>query len=59
MGTEGFGRDVFTLWCLGIPNTFKIGLLAGGVGVAIGALVGLFSGYYKGFWIRSSAALPT
>ena len=48
MGTEGFGRDVFTLMVLGIPNTFKIGLLAGGVGVAIGALIGLFSGYYKG-----------
>ena len=49
LGTEGFGRDVFTLMVLGIPNTFKIGLLAGGVGVAIGTLIGLFSGYYKGF----------
>ena len=48
LGTEGFGRDVFTLMVLGIPNTFKIGLLAGGVGVAIGSLIGLFSGYYKG-----------
>ena len=49
MGTEGFGRDVFTLIVLGVPNTFKIGLLAGGVGVVIGALIGLFAGYYKGF----------
>jgi peptide/nickel transport system permease protein len=49
LGTEGFGRDVFTLMVLGIPNTFKIGLVAGGVGVAIGALIGLFSGYYRGF----------
>lgn len=48
LGTEGFGRDVFTLMVLGIPNTFKIGFLAGGVGVAIGALIGLISGYYKG-----------
>lgn len=49
MGTEGFGRDVFTLVLLGIPNTFKIGLVAGGVGVVIGALIGLFSGYYRGY----------
>lgn len=47
-GTEGFGRDVFTLMVLGIPNTFKIGLLAGGVGVAIGVVIGLLAGYYKG-----------
>jgi peptide/nickel transport system permease protein len=49
LGTEGFGRDVFTLMVLGIPNTFKIGILAGGVGVLIGALMGLLAGYYKGY----------
>jgi peptide/nickel transport system permease protein len=49
LGTEGFGRDIFTLMVLGIPNTFKIGLLAGGVGVAIGVVIGLLAGYYKGF----------
>jgi len=47
-GTEGFGRDVFTLMVLGIPNTYKIGLLAGGVGIAIGVIIGLLAGYYKG-----------
>jgi peptide/nickel transport system permease protein len=49
LGSEGFGRDVFTLMVLGIPNTFKIGLLAGGVGVAIGTVVGLVAGYRKDF----------
>jgi peptide/nickel transport system permease protein len=49
LGTEGFGRDVYTLMVLGIPNTFKIGILAGGVGVAIGALIGLLAGYRKDF----------
>ncbi len=48
LGTEGFGRNVFTLMVLGIPNTFKIGLLAGGVGVLIGVVIGLLAGYYKG-----------
>jgi peptide/nickel transport system permease protein len=47
LGSEGFGRDVFTLMVLGIPNTFKIGLLAGGVGMIIGALIGLLAGYRK------------
>lgn len=49
LGTEGFGRDIFTLMVLGIPNTFKVGILAGGVGVAIGALIGLLAGYYRGY----------
>jgi peptide/nickel transport system permease protein len=58
LGTEGFGRDIFTLMVLGIPNTFKIGFLAGGVGVAIGAFIGLLAGYRKDFLdtIFSSAA---
>src|SRR5437899_329435 len=29
-------------------NTFKIGFLAGAVGVFIGAVIGLFAGYYRG-----------
>ena len=49
LGTEGFGRDMFTLMVIGIPNTFKIGLLAGSVGVALGAIIGLLAGYFKGY----------
>lgn len=49
LGSEGFGRDVFTLMVLGIPNTFKIGILAGGVGVVIGTVIGLVAGYRKDF----------
>lgn len=49
LGTEGFGRDMFTLMVIGIPNTFRIGLVAGGVGVLLGALVGLLAGYYRGY----------
>lgn len=48
LGTEGFGRDMYTVMVIGIPNTFKIGFLAGAVGVVLGALFGLLSGYYKG-----------
>lgn len=49
LGTEGFGRDMFTLMVIGIPNTFRIGILAGSVGVLLGALIGLIAGYYKGW----------
>jgi peptide/nickel transport system permease protein len=49
LGTDGLGRDMFAVMVIGIPNTFKIGFLAGAVGVIIGTLIGLFAGYYRGF----------
>lgn len=49
LGTDGLGRDMFAVMVIGIPNTFKIGFLAGAVGVLIGTLIGLFAGYYKGY----------
>ena len=48
LGTDGLGRDMFAVMVIGIPNTFKIGFLAGAVGVLIGALIGLVAGYYRG-----------
>jgi peptide/nickel transport system permease protein len=48
LGTDGLGRDMFAVMVIGIPNTFKIGFLAGAVGVVVGALIGLFAGYYRG-----------
>jgi peptide/nickel transport system permease protein len=49
LGTDGLGRDMFAVMVIGIPNTFKIGFLAGTVGVLIGTLIGLFAGYYRGW----------
>jgi peptide/nickel transport system permease protein len=49
LGTDGLGRDMFAVMVIGIPNTFKIGFLAGAVGVFIGTLIGLFAGYYRGY----------
>jgi peptide/nickel transport system permease protein len=49
LGTDGLGRDMFAVMVIGIPNTFKIGFLAGAVGVLIGAVIGLFAGYYRGY----------
>lgn len=49
LGTDGLGRDMLAVMVIGIPNTFKIGFLAGTVGVLIGAIIGLFAGYYRGY----------
>src|SRR6266480_3001147 len=49
LGTDGLGRDMMAVMVIGIPNTFKIGFLAGAVGVLIGSLIGLFAGYYRGY----------
>jgi peptide/nickel transport system permease protein len=49
LGTDGLGRDVMAVMVIGIPNTFKIGFLAGTVGVVIGTLIGLVAGYYRGW----------
>ena len=48
LGTDGFGRDMLAVMVYAIPNTFRIGFLAGVVGVVIGALIGMMAGYYRG-----------
>jgi peptide/nickel transport system permease protein len=48
LGTDGLGRDMFSVMVIGTPNLFKIGFVAGAVGVLIGAVIGLFAGYYRG-----------
>lgn len=48
LGTDSQGRDVLTMLILGTPQTFRIGLIAGVVGVSIGLVCGLVSGYFGG-----------
>jgi peptide/nickel transport system permease protein len=48
-GTDGQGRDMFAVMVISIPNTLKVGFLAGTVGVVIGTLIGLLAGYYRGW----------
>ena len=49
LGTDGLGRDMLAVMVIGIPNTFKIGFLAGAVGLVIGTIIGLLGGYYRGY----------
>ena len=48
LGTDSQGRDVLTMLILGTPQTLRIGLIAGLVGVSIGLVCGLVAGYFGG-----------
>lgn len=48
MGTDGFGRDVFTRLISGGRMTMTIGAIAVIISVIIGVIIGGFSGYYGG-----------
>jgi hypothetical protein len=48
LGTDGLGRDMFSVMVIGIPGHVQNRLVAGAVGVTIGAVIGLLTGYYRG-----------
>ncbi len=50
LGTDTQGRDVLAALLLALPQTLKIGLLAGLLGLGLGGLLGLFAGYLRG-WV--------
>lgn len=49
-GTDTQGRDVWTVWVLGMGQTLKVGFIAAAAGVGIGMALGLSSGYFGGVW---------
>ena len=48
LGTDAQGRDLWTVMALGTPNTLKIGLIAGFVGVGVGLVLALIAGFFGG-----------
>ncbi len=48
LGTDTQGRDILATLILATPQTLKIGLFAGLIGLAIGVLLGLLAGYFGG-----------
>ncbi len=48
LGTDAQGRDMLTLLIFATPNTLKMGLLAGFIGVGLGMVLGLLAGNFRG-----------
>jgi peptide/nickel transport system permease protein len=48
LGTDSAGRQLLPVLIAGIPLTLEIGLLAGGVGLLIGTVLGFSAGYFGG-----------
>jgi peptide/nickel transport system permease protein len=48
LGTDSQGRDMLTIMVVGTPQTLKIGLIAGVVGLGIGLAMGLCAGFFGG-----------
>lgn len=48
LGTDSGGRDVLAVIIVGTPQTLKMGVLAGLVGVTLGTSLGLIAGYFGG-----------
>ncbi len=59
LGTDSQGRDMLTLLIYGTPNTLKMGLIAGIIGVGLGLLFGLLAGNSAASSTASSASWPT
>ncbi|MBW4470643.1 MAG: ABC transporter permease [Stenomitos rutilans HA7619-LM2] len=50
-GTDALGRDVLTLVWYGIRTSLLISVISVGFGLAIGVVLGLLSGYFRG-WLE-------
>ncbi|UFN48833.1 ABC transporter permease [Roseomonas sp. OT10] len=48
LGTDTQGRDVLAALLRALPQTLKIGLLAGLLGLGIGGVLGLLAGWFRG-----------
>jgi peptide/nickel transport system permease protein len=48
LGTENSGRDMLALMIVGAPNSFLIGVIAAGVGMTVGVILGFSAGFIGG-----------
>lgn len=49
LGTQVEGRDMLAWLISSIPQTLRVGFLAGALGVMLGTIIGFVAGYYGGF----------
>ncbi len=48
LGTDDQGRDLLATLIVGLPDTLRIGFLAGAIGLGLGIVLGFLSGYIGG-----------
>ncbi len=48
LGTDTVGRQILAIIVYGTPLTLRIGIIAGLIGLTVGTIFGLISGYYGG-----------
>jgi peptide/nickel transport system permease protein len=48
LGTDSQGRDMWTLLVFATPNTLRMGIVAGVIGVGFGVILGLIAGQFGG-----------
>lgn len=48
LGTDSGGRDILAVMVAGTPQTLRMGVLAGFIGVVFGVFLGLVSGFFGG-----------
>lgn len=57
LGTDSGGRDVLAVMVVGTPQTLRMGVLAGLIGVVFGVFLGLVSGFFGGLADRVISAV--
>ncbi len=50
LGSESNGRDMLALVLVATPRTFRVGLIAAGIGMLIGIILGFSAGFLGGWW---------
>lgn len=48
LGTENSGRDMLALMVVGAPNSFMVGVVAAGIGMSVGIVLGFSAGFIGG-----------
>jgi peptide/nickel transport system permease protein len=49
LGTDSQGRSILAVMISGTPQTLKIGLIAGTVGIVVGLFLGMVAGFFGGY----------